>query len=446
MPARLSGIQFREVALILAPVLAVILLALWGAAQFVEPAPPKSVSIATGGEGGGYYGFGKRYAQIFKRAGITLQVVSTKGSLDNIERLKDPKSAIHVALLQGGIANSKTAPGIVSLGRVFLEPLWVFYRGGETVDRLAAFAAKRIAIGPEGSGTRALALELLKANGITAETTTLLPVSGKEAVDGLAAGRIDAIFLAFAPESPVIQALLRDPGVKLLSFVQAEAYTRRFPYLSRIVLPKGVVDLVANIPDRDVELIAPAAALVAREDLHPAIVGLLTEAAKEVHAPGGLFHRIGEFPRAADPEFELSEDAERIYKNGPPFLQRYLPFWLAIFIERMKILLLPVLTLVLPLFKLVPWLYRWRVRRRINYWYGRLKALEADFAWDNARSQYAEHLAEAHRIDMAVSSIPVPLNYADQYYSLRAAVDLVLQRIEQRSAPARSSPAAVPAT
>lgn len=436
MPARFSGIQLREVMFILAPIVAVVLAALWAASQFIEPAPPRTVAIATGGETGGYYGFGKRYAQTFKRAGIALQVVPTKGSVDNIERLKDAKSGIGLALLQGGIANNKTAPGIVSLGRIFLEPLWVFYRASEPVDRLAAFAGKRIAIGPDGSGTRVLAIELLKANGITQETATLSPASGKQAVDELKAKQLDAIFLAFAPESPVIQALLRDPTLRLLSFSQAEAYTRRFPYLSRIVLPKGVVDLVANIPDRDVELIAPVAALVARDDLHPAIVGLAAEAAKEAHAPGGLFHRIGDFPKAADPEFELSDDAERIYRNGPPFLQRYLPFWLAIFIERMKIMLVPLATLVLPLFKGVPWLYRWRVRRRINYWYGRLKALEAEFAWDNARTQYAEHLAEVHRIDTAVSSIPVPLNYADQYYSLRAAVDLVLQRIETRGAQA----------
>jgi TRAP transporter TAXI family solute receptor len=426
---RFSTLQIREIVLIVGPALVAVLIALLAATRFIEPAPPKTITITSGGESGAYYEFANRYARILARSGVRLIVEPSAGSLENIERLGRPDGRWSLALIQGGVANSKAAPDVVSLGRIFLEPLWVFYRGSESADRLAAFRGRRIAVGPEGSGTRRLALDLLAANGIGPEAATLVPLSGKAAADALEVGTVDAIFLVLAPEAPLIRDLLRSRTARLMSFAQAEAYTRRFPFLTRIVLPRGVVDLAANIPSADVEMIAPVAALVARSGTHPALIGLLVEAAKEVHAPGGLFHRIGEFPRASDPEFELSDDADRVHKNGPPFLQRYLPFWLATFIERMKILLVPLLTMIIPLAKLVPWLYRWRIKRRILYWYGRLKDLDHSFAADRARIMLEEHRAELERIDLSVAAIPVPLSFSEQYYALRAAIDSSRQRI-----------------
>lgn len=425
----LNARKFRELLLIVGPVALLVAAVVWVALRFVEPAPPKTLVMSTGGQSGGYYQAGLRYAAILKRHGITLDVRQSAGSLENVARLKDAGSGVSVALVQGGISNSKETPGLVSLGRMFVEPLWVFYRGAETIDRLHQLKGKTIAVAPEGSGTRHLTMALLAPNQVTAETATLLPISGKEAADALLDGRADAVFLALSPEAPIVQALLRSPEIKLMSFAQGDAYTRLFPFLQRIVLPQGAIDLVRNVPPQDVTLVAPVAALVAREGLHPALTGLLIEAAREVHGAGGLFHRVGEFPRALDPEFDVSDDAERYYKSGPSALKRNLPFWLATFIERMIVIAVPLAGALVPLFKIGPWLYRERVRRRLFYWYGRLKALEAGVAGDRERINVAEFRAEADKIEEAVSVLPIPITFADQHYTLRAAIDLVRQRL-----------------
>lgn len=403
--------------------------ALWFLLRMVQPAPPAVITIATGGASGAYYGFGRRYAEVLARSGVTLKVQSTAGSLENVRLLKDGKSGIGLALVQGGITNTAASPEIVSLGRVFAEPLWVFYRGTESLEMLHQLKGRRIAIGAEGSGTRHLALALLEANQIDATTATLLPVSGKPAADGLLAGQIDAVFLAMAPESELVQDLMRDPRVQLMSFSQAEAYTRRMPYLQRLVLPKGAFDFVRNVPDRDIVLVAPVAAVVARDGLHPALAGLMIDAMREVHGKGGLFHRFGEFPQATDPEFELEGDVERYYKSGASLLKRYLPFWLATFIERMLVLAVPVAGLALPMIKGLPRLYRWRIKRRLLYWYSRLKVLEQQVAADPGGAALDAQHREIERIDRAVSVIPVPLGFSEEYYSLRSAIDLVRQRV-----------------
>jgi TRAP transporter TAXI family solute receptor len=428
----LNTTQLREYIWIIGPVALLVAGAFWLAFQFVEPAPPRTFVMSTGAESGGYHAFGKRYAAILKKSGVTLQLKTSAGSVENFARVNDPKSGVSVALIQGGIAPAGPHETVVSLGRMFLEPLWVFYRSADTVDRLTQLRGKQVAIGPEGSGTRPLALSMLKINELDETNVKLAALGGDTAVKALEAGEVDAIFLALAPEAPMVQKLLRNPDIKLMSFAQAEAYTRVLPFLSRITLPEGVVDMVRGIPARDVSLLAPATALVAAEALHPALVGRMVEAAKEIHGVGGLFQRIGDFPKAADPEFDLSDDAARFYKNGPPILQRYLPFWLATFMERMSVMVLPIATLLLPLFKLGPALYRWSIKRRIFFWYGKLKKLEDRVRHDQVGELRAIHTDEIHEIEQAVETIPVPLAYADQFYTLRAAIDLVRQRLTTR--------------
>lgn len=434
LPAKHIAIwDVREMLVVGLPALTMVGIALWFLLRLVQPAPPPVVTIASGGTSGAYYGFAKRYADVLKRSGITLEVKATGGSLENLRLITDPAARVDLALLQGGITNGRENPSMVSLGRAFLEPLWVFYRGAEPIDMLHALRGRRIAIGPEGSGTRHLALTLLAGNEIGEQDARLLPLTGKPAVDALLSGEIDAVFLAMAPESPIVQALVREPSVRLMSFSQAEAYARRMPFLQRIVLPRGGFDLVRNIPDRDVVLVAPVAAVVAREGLHPAIAGLMIEALREVHGRGGLFNRIGEFPQAADPEFELGPDVERYYKAGPSFLKRYLPFWLATFIERMLVLAVPVAGLLIPAFKFVPLIYKWRVKRRLLYWYARLKVLETQVAADASGPAVENQRSEIERIDQAVSTIPVPLGFSEEYYTLRSAIGLVRQRVQAQA-------------
>ena len=435
----ISAVQVRELTLILAPLVLLVLGALWFASRFIQPAPPAKIAISTASQTGNYFATGRKYAEILKKSGITLEVRTSAGSPENVKRLLDPASGVQLALLQGGTSNSEESKGLVSLGRIYLEPMWVFYRGDVVLDRLAALKGRRVVVGMEGSGTRALALQLLAPNGVTAENTQFLPLSGAEAVDALIKGTTDAGFFTSAATAPQIQTLLRHPELKVMSLAQAEAYTRLYPFLTRIVLPKGAIDLVNNIPANDVEMVAPMAALVARDDLHPALVNLLVEAAKQVHSPGGLFHRVGEFPKPQDPEFEFSDDAERAYKSGPSFLKRTLPFWLATFIERAMIIAVPLAGVLLPLIKIGPAIYTWRIRRRLLYWYGRLKALESTVADDPSGETLDEEREELALIDNAVSTIPIPLAFSDQYYTLRAAIDLVRQRLTARAAHAHGA-------
>jgi TRAP transporter TAXI family solute receptor len=430
----LYTLRLRDFWWAIIPLLMLLAGLVWFASRFVDPAPPKRIAISTASKTGGYFATGTRYAGILKRSGITLDVVPSAGSGENVKRLLDDKSGVQVALLQGGTATTKEAPGVISLGRVYLEPLWVFYRGLDTIDRLSQLKGRRVIIGPEGSGTRQLALDLLKPNAVTAENTTLLPLFGTEAIDAISSGSADVAFFTSSPTSPQVQQLMRTPNLRLMNFAQAEAYTRVFPYLSHVTLPKGAMDLEKEVPPQDTAMIAPMAALVVREDLHPALVGLLVEAAKEVHGPGGMFNRIGEFPKIADPEFEMSDDALRFYKNGATLLQRHLPFWLATFIERMIIMVVPLATVLIPLIKGGPALFRWRARQKILRWYARLKVLDHRLTTGSSAEHLLAFTAEIEDIEHAIKQTPVPLSYADQYYSLRAAVDLVRQRIAAHGA------------
>lgn len=425
----ISAAKFRELAKILAPVVLMALASFWFASRFVEPAPPKRIGIATADKTGNYYATGQRYAELLGKSGITLDVIETAGSPDNVKRLLDDNSGVQVALLQGGTTNSAENPEIVSLGRIYLEPTWIFYRGETVLDRLVDIRGKRVIVGAEGSGTRALALKLLQANGITPDNTTLLPLSGAAAADALAADAADVAFFTSAASAPQIQALLHMRDLKIMSLANAEAYTRNFPYLSRIVLPKGVIDLVANVPPMDVEMVAPVAVLVARRDLHGSLVALLADAAKTVHSSAGLFNRAGDFPNLHDPEFDLSADAERAYRSGPSWLNRTLPFWLASLIQRTVVLLLPLAGILIPLVRALPALYRWRSRRRLLYWYGRLKALESVITEAPSNETLHAYREEFSLIDQAVRNIPLPIGFADQYYILRSAIEVVRQRL-----------------
>ncbi|MEZ5775400.1 MAG: TAXI family TRAP transporter solute-binding subunit [Hyphomicrobiaceae bacterium] len=431
---RLTWRQWLEVAMVVAPALLIVIAAFWLAARFVEPAPPKELVITTGSQTGAYYGFGKRYAEVLARSGIELHVELSKGSGENLARLLDPEQKFDLGLIQGGATNGIATDGLVSLGRLFVEPVWIFYRNDLPLDRLSELSGRHIEIGPVGSGTRKLALELLAANDIDDSNTTFLDDPTGKAVENLRDGTADAVILVAASGAPAVRLLLTTPDVRVMSLTHAEAYTRRFPYLSHIVLPRGAVSLVKDAPPQDIHLVAPMAALVARDTVHPALVELLVDALQEVHSGGGMFNRAGEFPKGEDPELQLSEDAERVYADGKGFLLRHMPFWLANFIERMQIMVLPILTVLIPIVNIVPAVLRWRIQQRLLYWYGQLKSLEDALQQEPAEAHSPVHLAEIDRIERALAAIPIPRAYHEQYYSLRGAADLVRNRIESARA------------
>lgn len=396
--------------------------------QFVQPAPPKRIVITTGGEAGAYYQFAQRYAAILARDGITLEVKSSAGSLENLDRLKADQA--QVGFVQGGVMPPKEDPdaeddsGLLSLGSLFYEPVWVFYRGERDLTRLTDLRGKHIAIGQEGSGVRQLAQQLLAANEIEAGDH-LVPLSGLTAAEELQQGRIDAAFIIASESAPVVQVLLRSPGIRLMSFAQSGAYQRRFPFLTKLTFPQGVADLVRDFPPNDIKVLAPTANLIVRDDLHPALQSLLLQAASEVHGKSGFFQDQGEFPSYKDQMLPLSPDAARYFKSGPSFLQRYLPFWLAVLVDRLIVLLLPVVALLIPLLKVAPAIYTWRVRSKVFRCYGELKFLEDDLKNHFDRARLAEYRSRLDALEDEAVQLHVPLGFTDLVYTLREHVNLV---------------------
>jgi len=402
--------------------------------QFVEPAPPRSITISTGGPTGAYHAFGKRYQAALAKQGIEVTLVNSNGSVENIGRLENGE--VDVAFVQGGTAGTaKPGAPIMGIASLYYEPFWVFLRKDSKVAHMKDLSGIKIAIGAEGSGTRAVALSLLQANGISTDHATLLPLGGPDSAKALKNGEIDAAVYVTSPTSKTIKGLMEDPNLKLLTFERAEAYTRRHPFLSKVTLPHGVIDLAANLPAQDSTLVAPAATMAARSDLHPALVVLLLRAATDAHRPQGLLEDAGQFPSARFVEFPLSSDARHFLENGPSFLERYLPFWAANLIDRLKIMLLPLLTLAIPLFKILPPAYAWRIRSRIYRWYKDLHEIEEGIATSKDEDCTKEFEQRLDAMEAEVREIKVPLSYADNLYSLRLHIDLIRRTIGDQSTP-----------
>jgi TRAP transporter TAXI family solute receptor len=397
----------------------------------MRPAPPSELVMSTGTADGSYHAYAMKYRDILARDGVTLRLWPSGGAVENLRRLADPSAHVDVALIQGGIVSAappESAQGLASLGSVYNEVLWVFYRGDRVLDRLPPLNGKMIAIGAENSGTASLAMVLLEATGIAKPPTTVMKLGGRAAANLLLSGGIDAAFFVADPRAPVIQELLRAKHVHLVSFGRADAYTRRHFYLSKFTLPQGVFDLAHNIPERDVVLMGTTANLVVKDDLHPALAYLLLRAAAEVHGAPTLFSGLRQFPAPNDTELPLSPEAARFYKSGPPLLQRYLPYWAANLVDRLLVLLLPALAILIPAGRLLPQLYRWRVRSRIYRWYARLKEIELELAERRSREELERILERLDKIDDAVHRIEIPLAYSENLYVFRQHVDIVRQR------------------
>jgi len=419
--------------------IAVLLLAL--AYKVLDPTPPTRVVLATGFEQDAYAQFGKRYASRLKAYGIDVELRYTQGAAENLALLRDPNSGVDIAFVQGGADEQLTArgedpetDGLTSLGSLFYEPVWLFYREdsaqrllkSEALTSLTQLVGWKLNIGPPGSGVPNLMKKLLDANGVPTTGITLLDQGQTSAVMGVLAGESDALVFASAPESLMVQMLLQTPGIKLFNFAQAEAYSRRFPFMSPVVLPRGVVDLARDIPPADVKLVAPTATLVARDTVHPALVQLFVQAARQIHGEAGWFQKKGDFPSTANTERPLAKEADRFYRNGTPLLQRYLPFWLANLIDRMWPVLLSIVAILIPLSRLLPPLYEFRIRSRIFRWYGQLREIETAVGQRPA----TELNRELDDIETHLEQVTVPLSYADELYSLRSHINMVRARVQ----------------
>ncbi len=411
------------------PLVLLVLIGFGLAFQYIKPAPPDHVIMASGEPGGAYDAFAQRYRDLLAREGITLEIVNTHGSLDNLRLLSGGR--VDMAFVQGGVAEpGQLGTRLESLGSLYYEPLWVFQRANLDIDRLTDLKGLRLAIGPEGSGTRALVELLLQENQIPADNAQWLSLDSGEAAQRLQEGSIDVAFFVASPKSERVSSLLHDSQVKLVNIQRASAYARRHPFLMELTLPEGSEDLAVNIPSIDIHLLAATSEMVIQEDLHPAIMGLMMQVLDEVHHGAGWFSGEGDFPSPRHTSFPVADEAERYYLNGPPFLQRYLPFWAASLLDRTKIMLLPLLGLLLPLFKIVPPLYRWRMRARIYRWYEELQEVDRSIL-TASREEKQAYLNKLNELEREVRDVVVPLSFAYQLYHLRLHIDFVRQKLQE---------------
>jgi TRAP-type uncharacterized transport system substrate-binding protein len=426
-----SKAHWFDVAQVLAPVLIVGAAVIFAALHFMRPAPPSTLSIAAGPPGSKFNSVAQQYQKILARNGITLKIVATAGSMDNLNRMLSAGSRVDIALVQSGLSDTGNPGDLVSLGSVFYVPLTVFYRSRTVLDRLSQLAGRRIAIGPPGSGTRALALALLKANEIDANgPTQLLDLEGEAARAALLGQQADAIFLTGDSAAPAtVREMLHAPGIRLFDFSQADAYARRFHYLSKLELPPGAFDLGENLPPTAISMLAPTVELVAHSGLHPALSDLMIEAATEVHGGATLFQNAGQFPAPLLHDYPISADANRYYKSGKSFAYRYLPFWVASLFDRTVVVLLPTLLVVIPILRYLPALYSWRLKSRIDRRYRQLMALERSSLGDLSAHQRAVVLDRLAQIEKSVITLRMPGSHAEPLYVLRQHMQFVRENL-----------------
>ncbi len=402
---------------------------------FFHSAPPDTITITSGPKGSIFEMNAEKYGKILARNGVRLKILPSEGAFENLKRLANPSFPADIGFVQGGIADGLNINNLVSLGSIYYQPLLVFYRSRAPLHLLSQMSGKRLAIGPQGSGTRSLALTLLAVNGIKpGGATTLLDMDADDAARALPGGGIDAAFLSGDSASVEnIRNLLLAPGIRLFDFTQADGYTRRINYLNELEFPEGSLDFGKDVPDHDVYLVAPAIELIARKNLHPALSDLLIEAAQEVHGSAALFRHRGEFPSPMEHEFSISSDASRYYKSGKSFLYRSLPFWLASLVNRFIVVFVPAVVILVPGLQIIPGVYKWRIMMRIYRWYNSLLMLEKELSVPLTADGREELLGRLADLEKSVNNMKVPPSFANQFYGLRTHISFVREHLMEKS-------------
>lgn len=428
---KVADIFTRELLEATLPSLLLIVIALVLAYKFIDPAPPRKIVISTGNPELNYSAFASIYGVYLKKEGITLESRVSNGDLDNLKRLKSPESDVDVAFIQDGVASSEGAGSLLSLGSLYYEPAWIFCRCKKEITHLSKLKGKRIAVGKEGEGTHALSIALLNASGISSKNATLVSIGGEEASKRLLNGKVDAAIFVDVPDSHMIKEILADRSIQLVSLDDAEAFTRQLPYLHHLILPEGALSIARNVPAHNVDLVAPTATLVVREGMHPALVYLMLKVISQVHSGPGMLHSKGEFPSAKDTDFPLSSQAVSFYKSGLPFIDKYLPFWAATFVNRTLIVLLPLLVLLIPLTKIIPTIYIWLVKRKLFRYYGELRYIDAQLREGVIPDNNHQYLEKLNEIEDKVSSLKLPVAFSQYAYELRGHIELVRSRLQR---------------
>jgi TRAP transporter TAXI family solute receptor len=429
--------DWRKLAWVLVPALALVLIVFAILSRLVEPLPPRRITISTGRENGAYYLFAKEYAKLAAADGFSVENLTGAGTVETLRRLAAGQAM--AGFVQGGTAEAAPTEGLLSLGSLYYEPIWLFHRKNRPLRGLNELRGLSIQVGEEGSGVRPLALRLLRDSGVTPQNSSLMALTSEGAATALEAGRIDAAFFIMTPSVPLVRRLLLSPNVSPWSVRRTIAYTTRYRFLSTVTLGEGAVDLVANVPDRDILLLTATATLVVREDVHPVIVRLLLKTAEIVHSRPGLFEAPNAFPSDTLVELPMHEVARRYLRKGPPFLERYLPFWIAVTVERWALLILPLVGILLPLIRILPGLYNSQMRKRVTKWYREVH--DIDHVLGHATPEQALAAGEQlRRVQARLAEVPPPpQGLMGEYYDLKGHLEALIRDADERAA-ARHSP------
>jgi TRAP-type uncharacterized transport system substrate-binding protein len=409
----------------------------WVSYRFVRPFPPNTLMMATGREGGSYAIFGERYRQVLAREGVRLEFHPSSGAVENLRLLRDESQRVDAGFVQGEMGKIEETSNLVSLGNLTYTPLWVFYRGNEILDDLSQLKGKRIVIGPEGSGIRKFALELLKAADASGPPTELYDFAYTDARQAMVEGRADVVMLlGSADNHQLVLEFLHAKDIKLMNFSQAEAYTRLFPDLSHVILPRGVINPSKKFPPSDIHLLSPTTNLIVRKSLHPALVYLLLKASVEIHSGAGWVNKAGEFPSLNKQDDPISEQAQRFHKSGGSLLYDYLPFWAATFIDRMLLILIPLGIVIIPLIGIMPWIYTSRNRSKYYHWYHELRDVEKELTEGMPSENVRALQSRLDRIEEAVGRIRVSVAFYDEVFTLEEHIQMVRQKLIHLNHPA----------
>ncbi len=421
----------RNAYTVVLPFAILIIVSIIFAFRHIDPAPPNHLTISIGDDQGDIQAFVKQYQRILRADGVTLEVKTSPGPFENLRRLEDDNSGVSAAFVQDGLGSETKQPNVESLGSLYYEPIWVFYRSKNEFTYFSQLIGEKIAVGKLGHGTQVLAERLLTMSGLDPSEAQLINMNSTESAMALKKGTIDAAIFMLPADSPIIHDLAIQKDLKLMDVSQAEAISRRDAAFRHLILPRGALDLESNVPSKDINLVSSTTTLLVRDDLHPALAYLLLKAATEVHGPPGILEKHGEFPSGKDDTFSLSKDAVQFYKTGGSFWQRYLPYWLAAWFDRFLFLVIPLLAFVLPLVRTIPKMYHWRLRTKIYQRYGELKFLETEMKADATKAEQENYLHQVNLIEERVNKMKMPQNFSEYVYSLKGHIQLVRDRIEK---------------
>lgn len=444
-----QGALFVRANIWIVPLVAVLV---WVLFRFLDPAPPRQIAMVTGSEGGGYHQFGLALKDRLAEDGLTLELHTTRGSLDNLARLTADGSDVQLGLIQSGttrLLERAELNRLEGLAALYHEPLWLFQRKGEDIERLSDLYGKRVAVGSEGSGTWAVVRSLFEARGDSARLQDLdggnwLKMPGKAAAAALQTGELDAAFFVLPAANDRIAVLIGDPGLELVSLSRARAYAARLTFLDHLTVTEGLLDIGSNVPPADVQLLSPVATLIANRSLHPALTSLVLEAARDVLSEGNLLDPAGDFPAAKPVELPLTGEADYYHRQGVPFLQRYLPFWIASIVDRYVVLLIPFIAIMVPLLRSMGPIYSWRMRARVFRWYAQLREIDKLIHQGRIHGVLQEQVDRLHRLQEELTQVDVPLSYAHELYSLHLHVRYMIHRLESMRDGAQGDGAAEP--